>query len=160
MKYNISIDDINNLNFNENFKNIINNPDDEFYSVPGKEHYKLLSYFSTLFNNSNIIDIGTHRGCSALALSYNKSNTIYSFDIINNLNNINIQNTNNINFCYDNLFNKDIFIKWKSIILSCPFIFLDVDPHNGLMEYEFINYIKELDILDLLFVMIFIILKK
>ena len=69
MKYNITIDDINNLNFNENFKNIINETDDEFYSVPGKEHYKLLSYFSTLFNNSTIINIVTHPGHSAVRTS-------------------------------------------------------------------------------------------
>jgi hypothetical protein len=40
---------------------------------------------------------------------------------------------------------KNTFIKWKDVILSCPFIFLDVDPHNGQMENEFINYIKEID---------------
>jgi hypothetical protein len=122
MKYNISIDDINNLNFNENFKNIINETDDEFYSVPGKEHYKLLSYFSTLFNNSNIINICTNKGYSDLALSYNKSNTIYTIDDISKLN-------------IDN---------WKEIILSSPFIFLDLVSTNGVMEYEFINYIKEI----------------
>jgi hypothetical protein len=123
MKYNITIDDINNLNFNENFKNIINETDDEFYSVPGKEHYKLLSYFSTLFNNSTIINIVTHPGHSAVALSYNKSNTVYTIDNINN---------------------KDFFDNWKEIILSSPFIFLDLISSNGLIEYEFINYIKKI----------------
>ena len=83
MNYNITLENINNIKFDEKYKNII---DDEnginFFSSSGKEHYRLLSYFSTLFNNSNIIDIGSHLGHSALSLSYNKSNTIYSFDIL------------------------------------------------------------------------------
>jgi hypothetical protein len=146
MKYNIALEDINKINFNDKFKNIVNENDKEFYSKPGKEHYKLLSYFSTLFDNSNIIDIGTHTGSSALALSFNKSNTIYTFDIIDKINsNHYIKNTENIKFCYDNLFDKETFYKWKKIILSCPFILLDVDPHNGNMEYEFIQLIKEIE---------------
>ena len=56
--------------------------DSEFLGKPGKEHYKLLAYLSTTFNFKNIIDIGTHLGNSSLALSYNISNTIYTFDII------------------------------------------------------------------------------
>ena len=143
MKYSINVNEINSLDFINNFRNIIDETDDEFYSKSGKEHYRLLSYFSTLFNNSNIIDIGTHMGHSAVALSYNKSNTIYTFDILDKVND-NIKNIQNIKFCYDDLFNKDTFYKWKEIILSCPFIFLDVDPHNGIMELNFISYIKEI----------------
>ena len=143
MKYNITTSNLNKLDFINSFRNIIDENHHEFYSKPGKEHYKLLSYFSTLFNNSNILDIGTHMGYSAVALSYNKSNTIYTFDIIDKVDN-KIKNIPNINFCYDNLFDKETFYKWKDIILSCPFIFLDVDPHNGFMEIDFINYIKEI----------------
>jgi len=145
MKYKISKSDLENINYIDNYKDIVvNETEIEFYSHPGKEHYKLLSYFSTLFNNSNIIDIGTHLGHSALALSYNKSNTIYSFDIVDKVR-PNIKNIENIKFMKDNLFDKDIFYKWKDIILSCPFIFLDVDLHNGVMEFEFINFIKEIN---------------
>ena len=143
MEYSIDVNEINNLDFINNFRDIIDVNHDEFYSKPGKEHYKLLSYFSTLFNNSNIMDIGTHMGYSAVALSYNKSNTIYTFDIIDKVSD-NIKSIQNINFCYDNLFNKDTFYKWKKTILSCPFIFLDVDPHNGTMELDFLSYIKEI----------------
>jgi len=45
------------------------------------EHYHLLAYISTLVNNATIIDSGTHRGGSALALSYNQSNNVYTYDI-------------------------------------------------------------------------------
>lgn len=58
MKYSITRDDLNTLDFNNTYKSIVfNEPNIDFYEKPGKEHYQLLSYFSTLFNNSNIIDI-------------------------------------------------------------------------------------------------------
>jgi hypothetical protein len=39
-----------------------------FLSEPGLEHYKLLSHISLLYNNVNLLDIGTYKVCSALAL--------------------------------------------------------------------------------------------
>jgi predicted O-methyltransferase YrrM len=136
---------IDNLNFDKAFENIVEDEDKiEFFGSTGKEHYRLLSYFSTLFNNSNIIDIGSHKGYSSLALSYNKTNTIYSFDIVDNIRQ-NIKYVNNIHFFYDNLFENDGREKWKDIILSCPFIFMDVDPHNGNMELDMYNFLKSID---------------
>ena len=118
--------------------------DSEFHGSIGKEHYKLLSYMSTLFNGSSIIDIGTHRGVSALALSYNTTNTVYSFDILDKVNNQQIRSRDNIVFSLDNLFEAAGQEKWTATILSAPFIFLDVDPHNGTMEMDFYNYLKKI----------------
>jgi hypothetical protein len=144
MNYNINSNLLLSTNFTDYYKSVVVNETD-IYKNPGDQHYKLLSYFSTLFNNCNIIDIGTHKGHSAIALSYNKSNTIYTFDIVDNVD-PSYKLIDNIKYVYDNLFDKDeIREKWREIILSCPFIFLDVDPHNGIMEYEFINYIKSID---------------
>lgn len=128
-------------------KEAIYNDDDicEFFQKPGKNHYRLLSYLSTLFNDSLIIDIGTHRGQSSLALSYNESNTIYTFDIFDKVYNEKIKSRKNIHFFQDDLFDKKIQEKWKNDILNSAFIFLDVDPHNGNMEIEFYNYLKEID---------------
>jgi len=143
--YIITLDDLKGLDFENKYKHIVGNEQDiDFFSPPGKEHYQLLSYFSTLFNNANIIDIGTHLGHSALSLSYNKTNTIYSFDIVDKVR-PNIKQVDNITFLNDDLFDKNIFLKWKDVILSCPFLFLDVDPHNGTMETDFMNYIKEIN---------------
>ena len=143
MHYNITHQDLKLIDFNK-FKTILgNDPNIEFLGESGKEHYKLLSYFSTLFNNTNILDIGTHVGHSALALSYNTSNTIYTFDIVDKVSS-ELKQISNIKFNYDNLFELEGREKWKTLILSCPFIFLDVDPHNGHMETDFMQFIKEI----------------
>lgn len=138
---------INTINFDlfkEFFINENDNTTQEFFSKSGKEHYKLLSYLSTLYNNVSILDIGTHRGSSALALSYNKTNTIITFDIVDNVINPLIKNKENIKFNFDNLFEEEPRQKWKDTILSSPFILLDVDPHNGFMEIDFYNYLKDI----------------
>jgi Bacterial protein of unknown function (HtrL_YibB) len=148
MHYNITdklIETVNFAKFNETIKYSLPNDLSEFGEVPGKQHYRLLSYFSSLFNNSIIIDIGTHRGNSALALSYNETNVIHTFDIVDNVVNTEIKNLNNVNFHIENLFDSATFEKWKNTILSSPFIFLDVDPHNGFMEMDFYNLLKNIN---------------
>ncbi len=120
----------------------------EVYGELGKEHYRLLSYFSTLVDNKNIIEIGTHNGEGTVALSYNKSNTIYSFDIIDKISQDkdrkNIKNIKNIKLLIDDIMtNIETRNKYKELILTSSFIFMDVDPHNGLMEYDFYTFLKE-----------------
>lgn len=115
----------------------------DFFKNPGVQHYKLLSYFSTLFNNSNIVQIGTHFGESAIALSYNNNNTIYTFDIIDKVSQEKKQ-VNNIKFIIDDVISDNVVRdKWKQTILSSKFIFLDVGSHNGIIEYEFYFFLKE-----------------
>ena len=145
---NFNKNDIEKLDFDIFFNQILKENDEqdkiEFFGITGREHYRLLTYVSTLFNNCNIIDIGSHRGYSALALSYNKTNTICSFDIVDNVQD-NIKYVSNINFCHDNLFEGEGREKWKEVILSSPFIFMDVDPHNGTMELDMYNYLKSIN---------------
>ena len=125
-----------------NLKTFLNLSDD-FYESPDNQHYKLLAYFSSIFNNIHIIEIGTHFRESAIALSYNKNNTIYTFDIINKVSQEKKQ-TNNIKFIIDDVItNMETRDKWKDIILSSTFIFLDIDLHNGIMEYNFYLFLKE-----------------
>jgi Bacterial protein of unknown function (HtrL_YibB) len=117
----------------------------EFFDVCGKQHYRLLSYLSTLVNDTIIIDIGTHHGQSALALSYNTRNVVHTFDIEDRVSNSKIKNVDNINFHMDNLFDVDGREKWNETILKSSFIFLDVDPHNGTMEMDFYNYLERIE---------------
>jgi tRNA1(Val) A37 N6-methylase TrmN6 len=134
MNYIIDYDSLLSNNFNEyyyKYKDIIN--DKDIYQKPGQEHYRLLSYFSTLFSDCNIINIGTNIGNSSLALSYNKKNTIYSFEITDtNYSNYNL--INNINFRYIDIFNDEIQKEWSDVILIM---------HNdkSIMKYELSNKI-------------------
>jgi hypothetical protein len=116
---------------------------DDFYKNPGNQHYMLLAYLSSLFDNKHIIEIGTHLGESAIALSYNKNNIIYTFDIIDKVSEEK-KHVNNIKFIIgDIMTDTETREKWKETILSSAFIFLDVDPHNGFMEYDFYLFLKE-----------------
>ena len=51
------------------------------WQEPGISEYQLYAYLSTKFNDSIILDIGTRYGGSALALSFNESNHVRSYDI-------------------------------------------------------------------------------
>lgn len=104
-----------------------------FHVESGKEHYRLLIYISSLFNNEVLYDIGTNRGMSAVALSNNKNNTIKTFDIIQlNITNPEIENVEYI-----------LGDSTKTDINQTNFIFLDVD-HDGLYEDVIYKHLKDI----------------
>ena len=112
---------------------------DEFYGAPGQQHYRLLSYLASQMNGQTILDIGTHKGSSALALSVNPTNTIYSFDIQRK---VPLRDLPNVSFELANLWDPTVRNYWKSTILGSALIVLDIDPHDGDMEYEFYSWLK------------------
>ena len=120
----------------------------EFHGIPGREHYKLLSYLATTFSNSTIIDIGTYIGSSCLALSVNPTNTVYSFDIVCKTQLLNIPNAK---FEIADLWDSATRETWSSTILASSLIFLDIDPHSGNGEYEFYQWLKQNNYQGLLF---------
>lgn len=118
----------------------------EFYGKPGYQHYRLLAYLSTLCNHTTILDVGTQYGDSAFALSYNTTNVVHSLDIQNMEKGAGTLRRDNIRYHYDNLFGAGPEAdaareRWTPLILSSPLIFLDVDPHNGTMEWEFFQFL-------------------
>ncbi|HSW76992.1 MAG TPA: WlaTC/HtrL family glycosyltransferase [Candidatus Saccharimonadales bacterium] len=140
----IDLKNINYINF-QYYNDIITSDDydtkKEFFDDAGKEHYRLLSYLSTLVNHKTIIDIGTHRGSSALALSYNMKNTVISFDIVDNVTNQHIRNQKNIILLHENIFN-DLSL-YQSLLLSSPIILIDIDPHDGELEYKLVQFLHQ-----------------
>lgn len=95
-------------------------------SKSGLEHYRLLSYLSIQFNNTLIYDIGSRYGGSALALAFNKTNKVKSFDIEDQI---------KVNPVPDNLeFIIESDITKREELNEVSLIMLDVDPHNG--DYE------------------------
>lgn len=109
-----------------------------FLDEPGREHYKLLAYFSSQFNNVNLLDIGSYKGCSALALAYNLTNKVHSFDIGNftNLRNV----PENIKFYVGDVTS----IEYIDLIKSSPFIILDT-AHDGIFERHFHSHLQNLN---------------
>ena len=112
----------------------------DFLAEPGKEHYILLAYLSSLHPGSTIIDIGTHYGASALALSTSSETTIHSFDINRK---VFLRDMSNVSFELADLWDETVFAHWEETIMNSAVILLDVDPHNGTMEYEFYMRLKE-----------------
>jgi predicted O-methyltransferase YrrM len=112
----------------------------ELFGVPGREHYTLLAYLSSLHEGSTIIDIGTHRGSSALSLSTSLKTTIYSFDIQRK---VFLRDLPNVNYELADLWDATVFAHWEETIMNSAIILLDVDPHNGTMEYELYLRLKE-----------------
>jgi hypothetical protein len=106
-----------------------------FLENAGKEHYRLLGNISMHFNESTLLDIGTYKGCSALALSLNKTNQIKSFDIRFGLRGIS-DYPDNVEFIVDDILNE----KYKDLVLSSKFIILDTD-HDGGFEDSFYQYL-------------------
>ena len=118
----------------------INNEEYQNYYLDksSREHYRLLTHISNNFNGETFVDVGTLKGSSALALSTNKQNKIYSFNLSNQLELSSIPE--NITFVIDNVINGE----FDNILLSSKFILLDTF-HDGGFELEFLNYIKSLN---------------
>jgi len=135
---NISNETLDNLDMKTS-KHINNIEYKEYYEeISSKEHYRLLSYISEIYNNVTILDIGTLKGCSALALSTNKTNNIYSFNLTDQLELINIPK--NIKFIIDDVINGN----YDDIILASPIILLDTF-HDGVFEQKFLDYLLYLN---------------
>lgn len=104
------------------------------YMGAGDEHYRLLAYISTLFKNKVLLDIGTYKGDSSTALSYNKSNKVISYDLVDSLENANKRVEYNIANILD----------YPEVVKSASFILIDT-YHNGDFEQEFINFINDIN---------------
>lgn len=128
---------LNSLNINLRFNELLNHDSSyQFMELEsGKEHYRLLSYISTLYDNDILFDVGTNACRSAISLSYNKNNKIKSYDIIQVLEKNPI--VSNIEFILGDS-TKDEQIQ------NSPFIFLDVD-HDGVYENIFYTYLKNIN---------------
>jgi hypothetical protein len=103
-----------------------------------KEHYRLLTHISNSFNDETFIDVGTLKGCSALALSTNEKNKVYSFNLSSQLELNSLPE--NVEFIIDNVLNG----KYDNILLSAKFILLDTF-HDGSFEKQFVDYLLSIN---------------
>lgn len=98
-----------------------------------KEHYRLVAYMSYMYNDETLYDIGTYRGLSAIALAANPKNTVISYDIKDYLR---VKQMSNIQYKIGNCYE-------DAGMLKSPLILLDVDPHNGEFEKQFVTFLLE-----------------
>lgn len=115
-----------------------------FYAPAGKEHYRLLAHLSTQFEGRVLIDVGTHRGDSAHALAYNPANTVISFDVEDRLPEHRRQRAN-IRYVEADLWGPDARVQWEREILGSAVILVDIDPHEGTRELEFVEWLHDHD---------------
>ena len=114
-----------------------------FFDVNFKEHYRLIAYLSTLFNQSVIFDIGTNLGYSALALSYNDTNKVISYDIAECKQLNHAEDLRNIEYLIG-----DVLLDNR--MLDSPLIMLDTN-HDGVFENKLYTYLKKNNFQGLLF---------
>ena len=114
----------------------------------GKEHYKLLASISMQLKNKKFLELGTHKGQSAVCLTYSNqfgnNNILNTFDLFDMRFNQCIEwfNLYNLNFNIKNLFDSEIREEFRDFILSHDLIFIDIDPHEGILELEMYNWLK------------------
>lgn len=108
----------------------------------GKEHYRMLAEIShQLWLGSRISDVGTFCGASALALSSNPNVLVTTYDIESFIPNDPVVATP---LTRPNVVQKimsghaDI-----SNIAQCDVVLLDIDPHDGPAEMQFVNMLIE-----------------
>lgn len=112
------------------------------YRTPKGEHHSLLTRLAQSYQNATLIDIGTHLGASAYALSREPSNQVVSFDLCHTNP---LPRLPNVTYSLDNLMTPEGRAKWANVLLSSPLIFLDIDPHDGSLEYEFYEWLRDKD---------------
>ncbi len=138
----MNLEHIRKINLSDLYKSLSNHTigHEEFLNDAGIEHYKMLAYLSMQFNGVEIFDIGTHRGASAAALSYNKNNIVHSFDISNLYP---LPSISNVNYHIEDIVtDTPSRANWTERLLASPLIFFDIDPHEGGREYEFYEWLK------------------
>ena len=116
--------------------------DPEYLEPAGIQHYRFLEEMSLRVSNSLVFDIGTHKGMSAAALAVNSTNRVASFDIVSKPD---LPVRPNIEYFTDDLMSHEGREKWKDPLLASPFIFLDIDPHEGTREYDFYVWLRDND---------------
>lgn len=103
------------------------------FSEAGIEAYKFYAYLSTLFDGIKIVEVGTRYGKSALAFSHNENNKVISFDILEQ--GASKIQRDNITFVIADF--TEVGGDWSKVDI----IMIDVDPHDGIKEREFMKFL-------------------
>ena len=111
----------------------------------GTEHYMFLASLSVQLKNKTIIELGTHKGVSSYILGYgnrfyNSNNNILTYDIIKFP--MPFEDTINVKYKLEDLFDPKIREENRDLLLNSDVIFIDIDPHEGILEYNMYEWLK------------------
>ena len=110
-----------------------------FMQPPGQEHYRLLAHIANQFESgATFADLGTLLGFSALALALNPANRVLTYDIVDRIPEGGIPTAKQVANIERRLQNC-LSARALPEIADCPFIVMDVDPHDGMQEFAFIQ---------------------
>jgi len=105
------------------------------YNTPGISDYPFYAYFSTLVNNTTILEIGTSEGGSATMMSHNQTNKIISYDVIKH-DSVPDSNLRGINFRIGNFLEDEIdYDKIDLITIDAA--------HNGNDEIKMVEHLSK-----------------
>jgi hypothetical protein len=135
-KFKLSRENISKIDFSRLAKYIANLEIRNFFlEKKFLEHYRLIACLSTQFNNTNVFDVGTNLGYSALALSYNTNNNIISYDVVECKELDHAEELSNIEYRVGDVLKDER-------LLGSPLIVLDTN-HDGVFENKFYSFLKE-----------------
>ncbi len=120
----------------KNFPNVENGDKNYMNYKSGDHHYRLLSWFSMQFDNSNFSEIGTLDGMGLISLCYNPSNMVKSYDIFDNELKYHIPPNGERVIC-ERDFN------YYDEVFKSEFIFYDAG-HGGVEEMEFLKRLLDM----------------
>jgi hypothetical protein len=121
---------INNVDLTQHFSAIDKDFIKVFNSDAGQEHYKLLAHLSNIWSHITILDVGTYKGYSALALASNKLNKVISYDVNKQHQQV---NHDNLEFRIGDARSYENFSAVKLILLDTA--------HDGVFERHFIDHL-------------------
>ena len=114
----------------------------DYHKDMGTEHYKLFMSIGYQLGSCKILEIGTHHGNSAVALGSSillgNKISITSYDICDMIKEQpkSFFELCDIKYRIANIFDDTEREKNKEEILNSDLIFIDIDPHEGILEYD------------------------
>ena len=124
--------------------NMVVGPARRRFLTPTGEHYRLLIHLAHKISDGVFYDVGTLDGASAIALGSNPRNLVVSWDISE-------ESRKKAGYAYpsapgmDNIEfrTKSIFDEPAWIYGAADIIFLDVAPHDGIKEPQFMTILDQ-----------------
>jgi hypothetical protein len=107
------------------------------------QQYYVLKEFSNRYRGQILGEIGTDRMLGSFVLAQNRQNTVITYDIFNNnpeVKNRILTKYPNLKFRLENLLDNPE--RAKDFFKNCDFLYIDCDPHNGIIEQEFYKLIE------------------